>query len=270
MDDLLHNLYYIQHNYDGVDNLFKKARLKNKKISKADVKLWLQKQSVYQQNFTKVEKKTFLPIYSEVPNSYQIDLTFLPRFKKQNNNNYVLFTSIGINTRYAYASYATNKRTDTILKLFQEFYEQIPVFHITGDKGSEFINGKFIAFLDAENIEHNFYKSDSSKLGIINRFHRTLKSKINSFMTATNSVKWTSVLESIITNYNNTYNRTSQLIYSIVHSSNIWLSTPRKVRLPSSRVTKLCSSRVTSCGLSITANYLTVRWGQNIAMKYTP
>jgi len=138
-------------------------------------------------------------------NCYQIDLTFLPLFKKQNNNNYVLFTAVGVNTRWAYASYATNKNADTILKLFIEFHKTVPVLKVIGDLGSEFTNVKITKYLHDNNIETDFFKSDSHKLGIINRFHRTLKRKIANFMTATKSVKWTQVIETIIDNYNNTY-----------------------------------------------------------------
>jgi hypothetical protein len=51
-------------------------------------------------NDDKIVKKEFLPIYSDAPYAFQIDLTFLPRYKKQNNNNSVLFTAININSRY--------------------------------------------------------------------------------------------------------------------------------------------------------------------------
>ena len=44
-----------------------------------NVNKWLKKQATYQLNYNKKEKKQFLPIYSEVPNAYQIDLTFFPR-----------------------------------------------------------------------------------------------------------------------------------------------------------------------------------------------
>lgn len=207
MDELLYDLYYVKHNYDGIDNLYKKAKKINTKITKNDVKIWLGKQSSYQVNFTKVEKKKYLPIYSEVPNAYQIDLTFLPQYKKQNNNNYVLFTAIGINTRYSYVDYATNKRTDTILNMMRKFAKVHEVFHITGDLGSEFTNKEFINYLKDEGIEYNFYKSDSSKLGIINRFHRTLKSKVTQYITSSGSVKWIDVIHEIVDNLNNTYNR---------------------------------------------------------------
>lgn len=209
MENLLYDLYYNKYNFDGIDSLYQKAKEINKKIKREDVKEWLQKQATYQQSFNKVEKKQFLPIYSEVPNSYQIDLTFLPKYKKQNDNNYVLFTAIGINTRYAYADFSKDKKTDTVLNMFIKFDKAFKnqINHITGDNGSEFINNKFIKYLDDNNISHNFYKSDSNKLGIINRFHRTLKNKLTKYMIATDNVRWIDIIDDMIDNYNNTYNR---------------------------------------------------------------
>ena len=109
MDDLLYDLYYNKHNYDGAETLFKKAKEINNNIKRDEVKEWLKRQATNQMNYSTVKIKKQLPIYSEVPNSYQIDLTFLTKYKKQNNNYYVLFTAIGINTRYAYIDNSTKK-----------------------------------------------------------------------------------------------------------------------------------------------------------------
>ena len=62
----------------------------------------------------KVSKKEFLSIYSDMPYSFQKDLTFLSRYKKQNNGFYFLFTTININTRFVYAFYGKNKDMITI------------------------------------------------------------------------------------------------------------------------------------------------------------
>jgi len=207
-NDLLYDLYYNKLNFDGANKLWMKAKDINNKIKLIEVKNWLKEQATYQLNYNDTKKKNFLPIYSEVPYSYQIDLTFLPKYKSKNDNNYVLFTAIGINTRYAYASYSKDKKTETILNMFKDFKKEVKfVNSIDGDKGSEFINKKFIKYLDDNEIQHDFYKSDSHKLGIINRFHRTLKNKLTKYMISKDTVKWIDVLDTIIKNYNNTYHR---------------------------------------------------------------
>jgi hypothetical protein len=205
---LLHKLYVIDKNYDGINELLRKAKLINAKITLNDVKTFLQSQKSYQRTYQPIKKKTYAPIYSETPNSFQIDLTFIPQYKIQNKGIYVLFTAININTRYAYASYASNKNTDTILKLFQQFHKQAyTINHIMADLGSEFNNYTFIKYLDKHKITYDFFKSDSHKLGIINRFHRTLKEKILKYMLSNDTSTWYNVLDDLINNYNNTYHR---------------------------------------------------------------
>ena len=46
--ELLNDIYYVKHNYDSAENLYKKAKITNKNITKSFVKEWLSKQSVFQ------------------------------------------------------------------------------------------------------------------------------------------------------------------------------------------------------------------------------
>ena len=116
-EELLFDLYYNKHNYDNANILYHKAKIAYPKIKLKlkFVKDWLNKQQSKQQTKTKVGKKQFLPIYSELPYSFQIDLTFFPRYSKQNKGYTVLFTAININTRFVYAYYGKNKDMNTII-----------------------------------------------------------------------------------------------------------------------------------------------------------
>ena len=92
---------------------------------------------------------------------------------------YVLFTAININSRYAYAYYSKNKETTTILQFLEKFKKQSKEIHTTTtDSGSEFINKQCKKWFEDNNIKMFYIVGDSHKLGIINRFHRTLKEKI--------------------------------------------------------------------------------------------
>lgn len=206
---LLDRLYRIEKNYDGVDGLYRKAKKQDVNIDKKYVSKWLKEQSTHQQNAYEkpaggIELK---PIYSEDIYSFQIDLTFLPKYEVKNDGNYVLFTAININTRYAYASYGKDKETSTILRMLNDFLEDcLEIHNLTLDSGSEFTNKTIINWFNSHDITTFFVVGDSHKLGIINRFHRTLKGKINKWMTDTDDVRWTKVLTTIIKNYNNTFN----------------------------------------------------------------
>jgi hypothetical protein len=205
--DLLNDLYYNKHNYDGITNLYKKAKKINVNITKDFVKEWLDLQSSHQQTAVKVGKKDYLPIYSETPYSFQIDLTFFPRYATRNKNFSVLFTAINVNSRYVFAYKSKDKSMTTILEFMEKMEQHTPINSITCDEGTEFNNKKFISFCNSNNITLYFVKGDSHKLGIINRFHRTLKDKLSKYFIATNSVNWVDVFDKIVNNYNHTINR---------------------------------------------------------------
>lgn len=206
-EELLNDLYYKQHNYDGAQQLYNKAKAIDKTIKIDTVKEWLKKQQNKQMTFRKVGRREFLPIYSEAPYSFQIDLTFFPRYKTKNDGYDVLFTAININTRYAYAYKAKDKRMDTIRDIMEQMENKTDINAITADEGLEFKNREFKEYCDDNNIELYLVKGDSHKLGIINRFHRTIKEKLTKYFIANDTTRWIDVIDKIIHNYNHTVNR---------------------------------------------------------------
>ena len=209
-NELLNDIYYNQLNFSGVNELYRKAKLINKNIKLSDVSQYLKDQNVQQQTTTPyIKKKEYLPIYSESHHSYMIDLTFLPQYKAQNNNYYVLFTAINVNSRYSYVYYSKSKNSDDIIDMLNKFKKDAKeIDSISGDLGSEFISDKATNWFNKNNIKTYFYKSDSHKLGLINRFHRTLKEKLLKYFLVSKSVKWIDVINKIVENYNNSINRT--------------------------------------------------------------
>ena len=119
-DELLSKLYYKDLILGGVQNLYKAAKQAHPKITIKIVKEWLDKQQSAQLNNKPIIQKDFKPIYSEQPYAFQIDLTFFPRYKKQNDGNYILFTAININTRFGYAYYSKDKEAETIIKFIKD------------------------------------------------------------------------------------------------------------------------------------------------------
>jgi hypothetical protein len=82
-EDLLFDLYYNKHNYDNSNILYNKAKIAHPQIKRQFVKDWLNKLQTKQQTKLKVGKKQYLPIYSEMPYSFQIDLTFFLDMKSK-------------------------------------------------------------------------------------------------------------------------------------------------------------------------------------------
>ena len=53
----------------------------------------------------------------------------------------------------------------------------------------------------------DIFKSDGHKLGIINRFHRTIKEKLTTYFDGHDTVRWVDIMDKIIYNYNHSVNR---------------------------------------------------------------
>jgi hypothetical protein len=207
MDDneLLNKLYYKDLIFSFVE-LYRRAKIAHPKITQNYVKEWIKKQSIYQKNYKPVIKKQYKPIYSETPYSFQMDLTFMPQYKTINNNYCILFTAININTRFSYAYIMKDKTMKSLMNVIRQMETKTVINSITCDYGTEFNNVEFKQFCDENNITIYFVLNDSHKLGIINRFHRTLKELIQKTMDATKSVKWIDFIDKVIYNYNHSYN----------------------------------------------------------------
>jgi nitrogen regulatory protein PII-like uncharacterized protein len=207
-EQILHKLYYINKNFDNANELYRKAKLENTPVPLKTIQEWLNKQATSQKVKTKIGKQQFLSIYSEDPYGFQIDLTFLPKLKSANNGNYVLFTAINITSRYAYAYYGKDKKMETVIDMLEKFKKNALVIStVTCDSGTEFTNELATDWFANENITTFFVVGDSHKLGIVNRFHRTLKDKLAKLFLSTDSYNWIDHINDIIKNYNNTVNR---------------------------------------------------------------
>ena len=209
VEKTLKTIYYDNLNFDNANVLYKKAKLLNKNVKLNDVKTFLKNQEATQLIAKQpVGKKLYKPIYVNDEYGYQMDLTFLPRYKYQNEDNYVLFTAININSRYAYAYYGKDKEEKTIIDMLDKFKKNALVINtITSDSGSEFISKAATKWFEDNEIKTFFVVGDSHKLGIVNRFHRTLKEKLLKYFLAYDTVKWIDVIDKIIKSYNNTPNR---------------------------------------------------------------
>ena len=53
INKLLYRIYYTEKNFDSVNELYRKAKIFNKKLSKENVKVWLRNQSTHQQTTQK-------------------------------------------------------------------------------------------------------------------------------------------------------------------------------------------------------------------------
>ena len=136
--EILNKLYNEDLNYDNLNTLYHKAKKLDDNITLKQVKEFLKNQETYQLNYKNNNKKKYKPKNSDIYYSYQIDLTFLGKFKKRNSNYSIIFTAINIDSRYVYAYPLKQKSADEILEKMQKFLKDCDKIDIlTYDKGKE-------------------------------------------------------------------------------------------------------------------------------------
>lgn len=109
IDDLLEKLYYNEYTgFQGIDKLYRKAKLLNPNIRKTDVKEFLERQSDYQ--LTKpIKKPKYSTIVSpSVRNNFQMDIMYLPDPSTTDGYKYLL-TCIDVYRRYVFRTIIENK-----------------------------------------------------------------------------------------------------------------------------------------------------------------
>ena len=88
------------------------------------------------------------------------------------------------------------------------------------DKGSEFINSTFQQMLRRHNVHFYTSENDDIKASVVERFNRTLKSKMFRYFTFKNTWRYVDVLQQLVKSYNATYHRSIGMPPNEVNANN--------------------------------------------------
>ena len=215
MDDLLHEIYYDSNNpasYGGVRKLYRNARLRNPNITYKKVKEWLSGELAY--TLHKPVRKNFKRnpiVVSAIDEQWQADLVDMQEFSQQNSGYKYILTVIDIFSKYAWAIPLKDKSGKSVLNAFKKIFKHRVPTKIQTDKGKEFVN-KYVQNVLKENMIHFFTsKNPDIKCAVIERFNRTLKTKMFKYFTANGTRKYIDVINEFLESYNSSYHRTIKM-----------------------------------------------------------
>jgi len=222
-DRILKKIYYnTQSGFTSLKELQRRAKLIN--IPPDLVQSWYAKQKV---NQVIVPRRNKIYYHKTIGNGtgYQADIIFLPN--PEYNHGYIgLLTFINTSTRMAYADAIKSRKTEELLSRINHWINWVydegnSISSFTSD--NEFYrNRKISALLAKNNIVHYVEISgEHSKLGIINRFHRTLREMLEKVMLHYRTKTWIDYVDDIILNYNNRIHRTLGMSPSKMTSKNV-------------------------------------------------
>ena len=207
MNDLLSSIYYDPKHPAGFSSIKKLSESSG--ISQKKVKQWLQGEASYTLHRSARKKyRTRHYVVHDIDEQWQADLADVALLKKQNNGYTFILTVIDIFSRYAWARPLKNKSGKEVSAAFKDIFREgrIPK-RIQTDQGKEFENREVRNLFNEHNIELFSVKS-AYKAAIVERFNRTLKSRLWKYFTMSLKQKWTNVLQDAVSAYNHSVHRT--------------------------------------------------------------
>ena len=131
-----------------------------------------------------------------------MDISSLARFNKGYK---FLLTCIDVFSKFAWVVPLKNKTGESLVNGFQSILNlgRSPE-KLQTDKLTEFLNRNFQSFLKEKNI-HFFTTNSELKTSVVERFNRTLKTRMWKYFTAKNTPVY--ILQDIVHGYNNSYHR---------------------------------------------------------------
>ena len=204
----------------GVDRLWKEVGGSRKAAEK-----WLKSQDTY--TLHKPARKRFKKNKIQVAgldDQWESDLVDVQGIAKYNNRYRFLLTCIDTLSKFAFVVPLKDKTSDSIVKAFTKIFKTRRPRKLRTDSGKEFLNRKFQQFLKDKGVV--FFTSNSdTKCSIIERFNRTLRSKIWRFFTHTNRERYVDVLDAIVEGYNKQRHSTTGVApasVNVLNAEDVW------------------------------------------------
>lgn len=160
-------------------------------------------------------------IMKDIDDLWQADLIEMQSISKQNNNFRYILAIIDTFSKYAWTFPLKSKNKNDVCNSFCILLSKnrIPK-NLQTDRGSEFYNDKFSELMKTYQINH-YSTFSTKKASIVERFIRTLKSKLYKAFSLKGNYKWIDgTLDDVTNKYNNTYHRTIREIPSNVNIAN--------------------------------------------------
>ena len=204
--DRLKEIYYNPEHSAGYASINKLVKASG--LSEKQVKTWLKAQPTY--TLHKQAQKSYPTrhyIVHDIDEQWQADLADVALLAKKNKGYHFILTVIDLFSRYAWARPLKTKHGSEVAAAFKSIFSEgrIPK-RIQTDQGKEFENRQVRALFNEHDIELFSVKS-AYKAAVVERFNRTLKTRLWRYFTANVTQKWTDVLQDAVHAYNHSVHR---------------------------------------------------------------
>jgi len=206
-EQYLRDIYYNPESsvsYSNINQLWNKIKEDHKKnIKYKELKQFLLEQPTYTIH-KKLDKKytTRKVMVSYVDQQWQADLIDMKSLEQYNKGYFWIINVIDILSRYAWSIAIKRKTGVEVTNAFKIIFKEAIPEKIQFDEGTEFYNKDLKKLLSENDIEY-FSTHSEKKASVVERFNRTLKTRMWKYFTANETYKYIDILDDLVKGYNN-------------------------------------------------------------------
>ena len=229
MEAYLKKVYYDPKHpaaFGEVEAVYRATQKDRVGINRQQIKEWLSKQPTY--TLHKPIRKRFKRnrvMVNGIDQQWQADLVDMTSLARYNSGYKYLLTCIDVLSKYAWTVPIKNKTGLALIDAFKQILKCGRRPHLLQtDKGTEFLNRNFQNLLKKEKIRF-FTTQNETKASVVERFNRTLKTKMWKYFTATNTHAYLKTLPKLLSAYNHSYHRsikTTPASVNIHNADEVW------------------------------------------------
>ena len=151
---------------------------------------------------------------------WQADLVDMHSLSLHNDDLKYLLTCIDTFSKYAWVRPLKNKSELCVIEAFESILREKVPLYLETDKGTEFKNTLFQGQLSEYKIKFYTSENDDIKAAIVERFNRTLKTRMYRYFAHSKSYRYVDVLQDLVHSYNHTYHSSIRMSPASVNVKN--------------------------------------------------
>ena len=153
---------------------------------------------------------------------WQADLADMQGIARQNGRIRYLLTVIDVFSKFAWAMPVHSKDANAITAALGQDLTTANPRHpkrLQTDKGKEFFNSNFQTLMKPHGIQH-FASESKLKAAVVERFNRTIKTRIWTYLSDRGTVRWVDVIQDLVDAYNHSRHRSINMAPADVQKKN--------------------------------------------------
>lgn len=207
-DALMRRLYYDPRQvgaYGGLERFYRRVKALRPTVRRERVAEWLSGQDAYTLHRpARLRFRRRPTIVGGSGQQLQADLMDTRSHARQNDGVNFVLTAVDCFSRKGWAVPVRSKSGENVALALEKVFDEQSFDRLQTDKGKEFYNARVAATLERYGVDHFSSENDTIKASLVERFNRTLRTRLHRYMTAERTDRFLDALPRLVEAYNET------------------------------------------------------------------